>query len=223
MADASAECPHCPQVFLLGGPVALKNHLWKVHGISQAAWITLEALSESIGGPAKPSAECGICGAVFSLPESMDEHMTKAHFRSSCLHGKNPLGCLECEAERSRPDMVNSPAHYGGKDNPFEVIKVLRAWGLYGNAMRFNSIKYLARAGKKNDIVEDLKKAIWYINEEIAEIEKLRVVHFVNPNADPKVTACGLPQGALGLVFKTEAIEKTTCPKCYEEVRGNSV
>ena len=27
-------------------------------------------------------------------------------------------------------EMVNGPAHYGGVDNPYEVIKVCEAWGL---------------------------------------------------------------------------------------------
>ncbi len=27
-------------------------------------------------------------------------------------------------------DMVNHPAHYGGENNPYEVIKVIEAWRL---------------------------------------------------------------------------------------------
>jgi hypothetical protein len=68
-------------------------------------------------------------------------------------------------------DVINNPAHYGGKDNPFEVIKVLRAWGMFANALRFNTIKYLARAGKKDDLLQDLKKAKYYLEAEIAELE----------------------------------------------------
>jgi hypothetical protein len=74
-------------------------------------------------------------------------------------------------------DQVNHPAHYGG-DTPFEVIKVLEAWGLTNNAYRFNAIKYLARAGKKGAngriatlTAEDLRKAIWYIEREIQVLE----------------------------------------------------
>lgn len=68
-------------------------------------------------------------------------------------------------------DNVNNPKHYGGKDNPYEAIKVIRAWGL-GFSLG-NAVKYISRAGKKDPEkhIEDLKKAIWYIQEEINHIE----------------------------------------------------
>jgi len=64
-------------------------------------------------------------------------------------------------------DPVNDPDHYGGENNPYEVIKVLWAWGL-GFCLG-NAVKYIARAGKKDSTkrIEDLKKARWYIDEEI--------------------------------------------------------
>lgn len=67
-------------------------------------------------------------------------------------------------------DPVNHPAHYGGEDDPYEVIKVIEAWGLgfhLGNA-----VKYIARAGKKGLALEDLRKAAWYILREIMKREK---------------------------------------------------
>jgi hypothetical protein len=63
-------------------------------------------------------------------------------------------------------DAINHPDHYGG-DEPYEVIKVLRAWDLE-LARGFcwgNLIKYTARAGKKGSAVEDRKKAQWYADE----------------------------------------------------------
>jgi hypothetical protein len=64
-------------------------------------------------------------------------------------------------------DLVNHPAHYGGEDDPYEVIKVIEAWGLgfhLGNA-----VKYIARAGKKSTVTEkqDLEKAAWYVGREL--------------------------------------------------------
>ena len=38
-------------------------------------------------------------------------------------------------------EMVNGPAHYGGVDNPYEVIKVCEAWGLDFDAYLFNVVK----------------------------------------------------------------------------------
>lgn len=63
------------------------------------------------------------------------------------------------------PEAVNHPAHYGGKDNPYEAIKVIEAWSL-GFCLG-NAVKYVARAGKKGDSIEDLRKAAWYLNREI--------------------------------------------------------
>jgi hypothetical protein len=60
---------------------------------------------------------------------------------------------------------VNHPAHYKGKDNPYEAIKVIDAWKL-GFCLG-NAVKYIARAGYKEDRIEDLKKAIWYLQHEI--------------------------------------------------------
>lgn len=70
--------------------------------------------------------------------------------------------------------MVNGPAHYGGTSNPFEVIKVCEAWELDKDAYLFNVVKYVARAGKKDPtkVVEDLKKAKFYLERRIMLLEK---------------------------------------------------
>ena len=70
--------------------------------------------------------------------------------------------------ETPKAEAVDGPAHYGGKDNPYEVIKVAEAWGFNENAYLFNALKYLGRAGKKGDKVEDLKKLVFYAEREIA-------------------------------------------------------
>lgn len=66
-------------------------------------------------------------------------------------------------------EQVDHPQHYGGKDNPLEAIKIIRAYKL-GFSLG-NSIKYILRAGKKDNIIQDLKKAKWYLEEEIAFLE----------------------------------------------------
>lgn len=68
-----------------------------------------------------------------------------------------------------QPDeAVEHPAHYGGADNPYEAIKVIEAWRL-GFCLG-NVVKYIARAGKKGSLVEDLKKARWYLDREIQRL-----------------------------------------------------
>ena len=70
--------------------------------------------------------------------------------------------------------MVNHPNHYGGKENQYEVVKVCEAWDLDKDAYLFNVVKYVARAGKKDTDKElqDLKKALWYLNRKIENLEK---------------------------------------------------
>lgn len=68
-----------------------------------------------------------------------------------------------------KPEVVDHPAHYGGAANVYEAIKVIEAWKLgfhLGNA-----IKYIGRAGKKGALIEDLKKARWYLDRHIKALE----------------------------------------------------
>ena len=61
-------------------------------------------------------------------------------------------------------DEVNHPGHYGGADNPYETIKVLRAWLTpeeYVGFLKGNALKYLSRHRQKGGD-EDLRKAQWY-------------------------------------------------------------
>lgn len=62
------------------------------------------------------------------------------------------------------------PAHYTAL-HP-EPIEVIEAWGL-GFCLG-NAVKYLSRAGKKpgTDAVTDLEKSVWYIQREIARMQK---------------------------------------------------
>jgi hypothetical protein len=68
-------------------------------------------------------------------------------------------------------EQVENPQHYGGADNQYEAIKVIDAWGL-GFALG-NTVKYISRAGKKDVTkeLEDLKKAAWYLNHHIKNLE----------------------------------------------------
>lgn len=70
-------------------------------------------------------------------------------------------------------ETVNHPDHY--KEGGMEVIDVINAYSHVRNSFALgNAIKYILRAGKKNHstYVEDLKKAIWYLNSEVEYAEK---------------------------------------------------
>lgn len=68
-------------------------------------------------------------------------------------------------------EAVNHPEHYG-VDTPHEVVKCLEAWGLESDALLWNAVKYIARAGKKGSKIEDLRKAVWYIDRRIVSLQK---------------------------------------------------
>ncbi len=70
-----------------------------------------------------------------------------------------------------KKESVNHPDHYGGADNVYEAIKVIDAWSL-GFALG-NTVKYISRAGKKDQSkeLEDLKKALWYLQHHINKLE----------------------------------------------------
>jgi hypothetical protein len=74
------------------------------------------------------------------------------------------------EVEIESVEMVHHPDHYGG-DTTYEVIKVLEAWGFFGDALLFNAVKYIARAGKKGEMKIDLEKAIWYLQRKIETLD----------------------------------------------------
>jgi hypothetical protein len=67
-------------------------------------------------------------------------------------------------------DIVNRPPHYTSDPSGVECIQVTR----HRNFNIGNAIKYLWRAGLKDEakVVEDLRKAVFYIEDEIKRLEE---------------------------------------------------
>ena len=63
---------------------------------------------------------------------------------------------------------VDHPSHYN--QGNIEVIEAIDDWKL--DFSLGNAVKYIARAGHKDDAVQDLRKAIWYIEHYIQQLEK---------------------------------------------------
>ena len=65
-------------------------------------------------------------------------------------------------------DVVNRPAHYVSDPSGVECIQITQ----HRNFTIGNALKYLWRAGLKdgNSDVQDLRKAIWYIECEIKRL-----------------------------------------------------
>ena len=80
--------------------------------------------------------------------------------------------CIQVKTSKNKlmKESINHPGHYGG-DNTYEAIKVIEAWNL--DFSLGNTIKYISRAGKKDKAkeIEDLKKALWYLDRKIKTLE----------------------------------------------------
>ena len=91
-----------------------------------------------------------------------------------CFYSNKDNICINSELCRGynqfkpKKEMINHPQHYNmGK---FEAIDVIEDWQLNFNLG--NTVKYISRAGHKDDIIQDLKKSLWYLDREIKRLEK---------------------------------------------------
>lgn len=70
-------------------------------------------------------------------------------------------------------DLVNHPSHYtsGG----IETIDYMEAKSTpeeFRGHLRLTTLKYLSRVGLKDDTLQDLKKAAWYLNKLIEVVDQ---------------------------------------------------
>jgi len=65
-------------------------------------------------------------------------------------------------------EAINHPSHYS-EGRKYEPIDVIVDWDL--DFPLGNTVKYISRAGRKIDALKDLKKAAWYLNYEIQQLE----------------------------------------------------
>ena len=68
---------------------------------------------------------------------------------------------------------VNHPSHYRSSTG-HEAIDVIEAWEL--DFSLGNAVKYISRAGKKSPEkeIEDLEKAVWYVNRRIQKLKGVK-------------------------------------------------
>ena len=66
-------------------------------------------------------------------------------------------------------DLINNPPHY--QSGGLEAIDVIEAFEL--NYRLGNACKYILRAGRKDNAIQDLQKAVWYLQREIKRAEFL--------------------------------------------------
>lgn len=86
--------------------------------------------------------------------------------RAAADHG-GMRGLRDERGEMTEHDPVEHPRHYTSHPSGIECIEITRHMGFnLGNA-----VKYIWRADLKDNAIEDLRKARWYIDDEIAKRE----------------------------------------------------
>lgn len=84
--------------------------------------------------------------------------------------------------ESQYPEAVDHPNYYGDANSVIECIDIVENM----NFCRGNAIKYLWRAGSKQNEIEDLYKAKWYVEREIARLERMASKEaVVKPSHEP--------------------------------------
>lgn len=132
--------------------IELDNGYYRCHACKRSWWMAGE--ENHVSG-------CAIIATLglASMPEG----------KSPTLVPPMAVGANSSEISAS-DDPVNHPKHYTSDPSGVECIDVIEHRTLnIGNA-----IKYLWRAGLKNDLIEDLSKARWYVDREIKRVTKLR-------------------------------------------------
>ena len=75
---------------------------------------------------------------------------------------------VPCTPECADSDPVNHPPHYNAHPSGIECIQITE----HMNFCLGNAVKYIWRAGLKHNAVEDLRKAVFYIEREISRLER---------------------------------------------------
>lgn len=74
-----------------------------------------------------------------------------------------PASTIESTSTECPNSRQSSPDHYS-RLSP-QPIEVIEAWGL--DFEMGSALKYIARAGHKEDELRDLRKAIWFLNRKL--------------------------------------------------------
>lgn len=120
--------------------------------VSELTWWSYAELNENIQSFGEPIAKPG--HVIVRFPQ----YHTGPYNESS-------------SKEETSFDVVSHPSHYT-EGRKYEPRKVIADWDLNFNLG--NAVKYISRAGRKGDKIEDLRKAIQYIEFEIEELEGIK-------------------------------------------------
>lgn len=68
-------------------------------------------------------------------------------------------------------DPVNNPKHYCSHPSGIECLQITE----HMNFCLGNAMKYIWRAGQKGGVIQDLEKAVFYLNREIERLKKEQI------------------------------------------------
>lgn len=117
----------------------------------------MEKIADGVKYVAVPEEIAQSCTGCVAQGRSLCSYMG-----SGCMPGR--IIWKRSEAfDRAQPDTVNHPPHYTQHPSGIECIQITEHMGFnLGNA-----VKYIWRADLKDNAIEDLKKARWYIDREL--------------------------------------------------------
>ena len=70
-------------------------------------------------------------------------------------------------------DLVNNPSHYtSGGIETIDYMEAKSTSEEFCGHLRLTALKYLSRTGLKDDALQDLKKAQWYLNKLISYLDE---------------------------------------------------
>lgn len=121
----------------------------------------------------KPLTERGLIAILMKLEEMFenDELKIEALNESVCNSWNNifdkRVKNYDVYNEINKKEMINHPSHYTQGIETIDYIESHRMDFNIGNV-----IKYVTRAKHKGTELQDLKKALWYLDREIKRLEK---------------------------------------------------
>jgi len=92
-----------------------------------------------------------------------DEYPVDRHFYQQALE-------LEAAMKAETPDYINKPPHYTNEDGFPQVIDILERW-FPKEPLLWQVGKYIARWDRKDTALENLKKARYYLNRKIKQLD----------------------------------------------------
>lgn len=116
----------------------------------------------------KKKGHADVFRLLYGEPATKEETLSRNCDDPVYAETRKAVARFTAELERTQHnDPVAEPSHYKQHPSGIECITITR----HMNFNLGNAVKYVWRAGLKNSAIEDLRKAVWYLNDEIARLE----------------------------------------------------